>query len=78
VIEVTQRELQTPDLEMLAFFPRRGREEALRLIEEKRRRVVQNKIATYYPDTGPLRRELYPKHMAFFAAGASAARQATT
>lgn len=24
---------------------------------------------TYYPDTGPLRRELYPKHLAFFAAG---------
>lgn len=23
----------------------------------------------YYPDTGPLRRELYVKHMAFFAAG---------
>ena len=45
MIEVTQRELQTPDLEMLAFFPRRGREEALRLMEEKRRRVVQNKIA---------------------------------
>jgi phage terminase large subunit-like protein len=29
------------------------------------------KIETYYPDSGPLRRELYPKHMAFFAAGAS-------
>jgi phage terminase large subunit-like protein len=25
---------------------------------------------TIYPDTGPLRRELYPKHLAFFAAGA--------
>lgn len=25
---------------------------------------------TYYPDEGPLRRELYPKHLAFFAAGA--------
>jgi phage terminase large subunit-like protein len=24
-----------------------------------------------YPETGPLRRELYPKHMAFFAAGAT-------
>lgn len=24
----------------------------------------------YYPDTGPLRRELYPKHLEFFAAGA--------
>jgi len=26
---------------------------------------------TYYPETGPLRRELYPKHLAFFAAGAT-------
>lgn len=29
----------------------------------------RNKIASYYPDTGPLRRELYPKHSAYFAAG---------
>lgn len=28
------------------------------------------KLWTYYPDEGPLRRELYPKHLAFFAAGA--------
>lgn len=27
------------------------------------------KLLTFYPDTGPLRRELYPKHVAFFAAG---------
>jgi phage terminase large subunit-like protein len=33
---------------------------------ERRKR---NKISTYYPDEGPLRRELYPKHMEFFAAG---------
>lgn len=29
----------------------------------------QTKIDSYYPDTGPLRRELYVKHMEFFAAG---------
>lgn len=28
-----------------------------------------NKIELLYPDTGPLRRELYPKHMQFFKAG---------
>ncbi len=28
-----------------------------------------NKMLSFYPDTGPLRRELYSKHMAFFAAG---------
>lgn len=27
------------------------------------------KILTYFPDSGPLRRELYPKHCEFFAAG---------
>src|SRR5262245_5022929 len=28
--------------------------------------------AQYFPDEGPLRRALYPKHLAFFKAGASA------
>src|SRR6266566_301841 len=28
-----------------------------------------NKMLAFYPDEGPLRRELYSKHMAFFAAG---------
>lgn len=39
------------------------------LLEERRRRTSQQKIRTYYPEDGPLRRELYAKHMAFFAAG---------
>jgi phage terminase large subunit-like protein len=29
----------------------------------------KHKVLGYYPDTGPLRRELYPKHQAFFSAG---------
>lgn len=37
---------------------------------EKQRRTKQRKITLLYPETGPLRRELYPKHMAFLAAGA--------
>ncbi|MCC7060750.1 MAG: hypothetical protein IT508_11020 [Burkholderiaceae bacterium] len=32
-------------------------------------RLAEEKLWTYYPDDGPLRRELYPKHIAFFAAG---------
>jgi len=32
-------------------------------------RRARNQIRTYFPDTGPLRRELYPKHLEFFAAG---------
>ena len=39
------------------------------LLKEKARRINQNKIINYYPDTGDLRRELYPKHLAFFEAG---------
>lgn len=31
----------------------------------------RNKIHTYYPETGPLRRELYAKHMEFFEKGAT-------
>lgn len=36
--------------------------QAIRLTE-------QNRIESYYPDEGPLRRELYAKHLEFFAAG---------
>jgi phage terminase large subunit-like protein len=45
--------------------------EAVQLTEELLRRKVQRKILVYYPDTGPLRRELYVKHMEFFKAGAT-------
>lgn len=34
-----------------------------------RRRQSKNKWRSYYPATGPLRRELYPKHLEFFNAG---------
>lgn len=44
--------------------------ELVRLLEAKVEAAEGNKLATYYPDDGPLRRELYPKHMEFFAAGA--------
>lgn len=30
-----------------------------------------NRFLDYYPDAGPFRRELYPKHMQFFRAGAT-------
>lgn len=39
----------------------------LKAIQALRR---QSRLEDYYPDAGPLRRELYVKHMAFFAAGA--------
>lgn len=43
--------------------------ELLQLLEEKQRRASRRKIYAYYPDKGPLRRELYPKHLSFFEAG---------
>lgn len=43
--------------------------ELLRLLEEKERRIRYNQFDSWFPDSGPLRRELYPKHLAFFEAG---------
>ncbi len=43
--------------------------EVLRLLELERELTRRNKLDTYYPDAGPLRRDLYPKHMEFFRAG---------
>lgn len=42
----------------------------LGLVEERERRFLRRKIDQLYPDFGPLRRELYPKHLEFFRAGA--------
>lgn len=36
----------------------------------------EHKIRIYYPETGPVRRELYVKHMAFFEAGAKHSERA--
>jgi phage terminase large subunit-like protein len=38
-------------------------------IEAEFERRARNKISQYYPNTGPLRRELYPKQIEFFRAG---------
>lgn len=43
--------------------------DVLKKIVEAKRRIATTKLYSYYPETGPLRRELYPKHMEFFAAG---------
>lgn len=39
------------------------------LLAEKERRQLRRKLYTYFPDTGPLRRELYPQHLEFFRLG---------
>lgn len=40
------------------------------LLEEAQRRKARRKLFELYPATGPLRRELYAKHMEFFRLGA--------
>src|ERR1017187_8303758 len=46
-------------------------EELKSLKDEQARRTARRKLKTYFPDSGPLRRELYVKHHEFFAAGAN-------
>jgi phage terminase large subunit-like protein len=43
--------------------------ELLELLEERERIERETRLFQLYPDTGPLRRELYPKHLSFFRAG---------
>jgi phage terminase large subunit-like protein len=47
------------------------RAELLLLLQEQERRQKRRKLFTYFPDEGPLRRELYPQHMEFFRLGAT-------
>lgn len=44
--------------------------EAVEIAEELARREARRVLFTMYPEDGPLRRELYAKHMEFFALGA--------
>jgi len=53
----------------LALLKPEELEEALQLLEEMERLALENRIDSFYPDHGPLRRELYPRHLEFFAAG---------
>lgn len=50
---------------------RQNKIELLKLLEEKERRKKTRKLFSYYPENGPLRRELYPKHTHFFRLGAT-------
>lgn len=48
---------------------REKKERYRELLLEKKRRKQQRVFKSYFPDTGPLRRDLYKKHLAFFEAG---------
>lgn len=47
------------------------RMELIALLDEVERRKRTRQLQTYFPKAGPLRRELYPKHMRFFQLGRS-------
>lgn len=49
---------------------REARVEYLRLLRERERRASRRRFFSYFPDTGPLRRELYKQHLEFFRLGA--------
>lgn len=49
---------------------RKDKIELISLLEEKARREKFRMLTGYYPETGPLRRELYTKHLRHFSGGA--------
>src|SRR5437879_510953 len=51
-----------------------SREQKLELVDRLETKLNRSQLRgndTYFPETGPLRRELYAKHMEFFANGAT-------
>ena len=57
------------DLKSLSIWEKR---ELAALLEEMESRRKRRLIHSMYPDTGPLRRELYARHLQFFRLGAKA------
>lgn len=58
--------MKSLNVELLSLPKKR---ELLGLLSEKKYRDSRRQLFKYYPDEGPLRRELYQKHLAFFKAG---------
>jgi phage terminase large subunit-like protein len=54
--------------EKLAALSDAEREEAKIILDEIQKRKNQRKLYSMYPETGPYRRELYPKHIEFMGA----------
>lgn len=57
-------------VQLVERLPPEAREQLTILTAAYDEAVRTNRILQFYPDQGPLRRELYPKHLEFFAAGA--------
>jgi phage terminase large subunit-like protein len=52
-----------------ALIARADMLEEIRAREERHRRKAGRKLERFYPEAGPLKRELYPKHLEFFRLG---------
>ena len=63
---LTTASTSLPPLSNLSLDQKR---ELAKLLQERKRRADTTRLLRLYPESGPLRRELYAKHMAFFAAG---------
>lgn len=69
VVSVGTTEALPLERQLLAL----SREELIHKVALERelaRRAARRKLFTYFPDDGPLRRELYPQHLEFFRLGA--------
>lgn len=64
---------RSPSKKLLSELSQLSPESRAQLRTELQRRIREGqlgrKLYSLYPDAGPLRRELYPKHVEFFAAG---------
>lgn len=54
----------------LSHMSREQKDQYVKLLKEQNKRLSQNKIIQYYPESGPLSRHNYPKHIDFFNKGA--------
>src|SRR5579864_7457233 len=57
------------DERLLSKMTAEEKQQLLQLLETREKTLACNKLASFYPDAGPLRRELYAKHLQFFEAG---------
>lgn len=55
--------------EAIRLLPEHSRKMVDRLLAQGETDFLQSEMHQLFPDTGPLRRELYPRHMAFIEAG---------
>lgn len=70
---VLERILRNPQDRHLGEAPSERRlrlQREVEILREIERRKARRRLWSYFPDTGPLRRELYAQHLAFFRMGA--------